>query len=119
MFMAWIFLAEFLVYLAVSIKNLKYASWEFHELRFFQALLLAPVFSIVTAVVSLVAWWTVWKRKSGAKGWALAASAMYVATFARRFVVPLRPTWDHGLTFLWLGIVGLAAFLLPAKDVAP
>jgi hypothetical protein len=95
-----------------------YASWVFHEFRFFQALLLTPTFTIITAFVSLAAWWTVWKRRSAAKAWALAASAMYVVTFARQFVVPLGPAWDHRLGFLLIGIVGFVTFLRPRKNLA-
>jgi len=112
-FMGWIFLATSLHYLRVSIENFPYAIRQQGPILLIRILLIAPVFSTVVSVISGLAWWTVWKGKSSARGWAIAASLVCVMAFARQFIIPLRPVWDWELTWLWIGIVGLVAFSWP------
>jgi hypothetical protein len=112
-FMGWIFLAISLHYLRVSIENFPYAIRQQGPVLLIRILLMAPVFSMVVSVISGLAWWTVWKGKSSARGWAIAASLACVMAFARQFIIPLQPDWDWQLTWLWIGFVGLMSFSWP------
>ena len=114
-FMGWIFLATSLHYLRVSIENFPYAIRQQGPVLLIRILLMAPVFSMVVSVISGLAWWTVWKGKSSARGWAIAASLACVMAFARQFIIPLQPDWDWQLSSLWIGVVGLVAFSWPTR----
>jgi hypothetical protein len=82
----------------------------------------AALYSLA-AIVSAMAWWTVWKRKASARRWALAISVWNVLVGA-----PLFYYWLYGwsgyrqlfLGSLWLptlaGVVGLGAFLRPYQE---
>lgn len=116
-FMCWIFLATSLQYATISLRSIPSATNQFNSLPFFQNLLIAPVLSVVMTFVSGIASWTIWKGKPAAKGWAVAASLIYILIFLRQFVIPLRPIWHHHVTSLFVGAVGLAAFLWPDRQV--
>jgi hypothetical protein len=57
-----------------------------------------------------IALWAIWKDKSWAGWWAVAASSMYFLGFLTQFVIPVRPAWDHYLSSLIVGVAGAAAF---------
>jgi hypothetical protein len=78
-------------------------------------LLVGPIFEFTLAVVSGIAAWTVWKAHPSARGWAIAASLLYLSISIRPFLIPMRPVRDHYLISLVLGIVGLAAFSWPDR----
>ena len=78
---------------------------------------MAPTISVVMAAISGIAWWTIWKGKSSAKGWAVATSLMYILLFLRQFIIPLRPVWGRQVGALFIGIIGLVAFLGRDKQV--
>lgn len=115
--MCWIFLGTSLQYINISLKSIPSAVHQQSSLPFLHILLLAPTLSVLMALVSGMSSWTIWKGKASAKGWAIAASLIYVLIFVRQFIIPLRPNWDHYLVELFTGIVGLAAFLWPDKQV--
>jgi hypothetical protein len=75
-----------------------------------QSLLLGPMFYVETTVLSGLALWAIWKDKSWARGWAIAASSMHLLEFLRQFIIPVRPGWDHWVSSLVMGVVGVAAF---------
>jgi hypothetical protein len=79
----------------------------------------AALYSLA-AIVSAMAWWTVWKRKASARRWALAISVWNVLVGAPLFYYWLygwSGYWQLFLGSLWLptlaGVVGLGAFLRP------
>jgi|SRR5271157_954867 len=116
-FMCWIFLATSLQYLTSSLRNIPYTLRPYYAVPLLQRLLMAPVITIVMAVVSGIAWWTIWKRKSSAKVWAIATSFIYVLMFVRQFIIPVRPVWGRQVGALLIGMVGLVAFLRRDKPV--
>jgi hypothetical protein len=61
--------------------------------------------------------WAIWKDKSWARRWAVAASSIYFLEFVRQFIIPVRPTWDHYLSALIVALIGVVAFLWPDKRV--
>jgi hypothetical protein len=115
--MCWIFLATSLQYATISLKSIPSAVHQQSSLPLLHILLIAPTLSVLMVLVSGMASWTIWKGKPSAKVWAVAASLIYVLIFLRQFIIPLRPNWDHYLVALFTGIVGLAAFLWPDKQV--
>lgn len=114
--MGWIFLAISLQYLRGSIASFPYAVRQQSPVPLIHILLIAPVFSMAVSVISGLAWWTVWKGKSWARGWAIAASLLCIIAFAGQFIIPLRPVWDWELTWLWIGVLGLVAFSWPNRQ---
>lgn len=69
-----------------------------------------PIFSLEVAVVEGVAWWMLWRRKGWATGFGIAASLMYVLTFARPFILAFPHAWEH-IGALLVGIIGLMTFV--------
>lgn len=116
-FMCWIFLGTFLQYLTISLRSIPYTIHQHHTVPLLRSLLMAPTISVVMAAVSGMAWWTIWKGKSSAKGWAIATSLIYLLIFLRQFIIPLPAVWDHRLSALFTGTVGLVAFLWRDKQV--
>jgi hypothetical protein len=112
------FLGTSLQYVTISVRSFPYATHQFNSLPLLHILLLAPTLSVLMALISGMASWTIWKGKPSAKGWAIAASLIYVLIFLRQFIIPLRPTWDDRLGALFIGAVGLVAFLWPDKQVS-
>jgi hypothetical protein len=74
-----------------------------------QSLLLGPIFYSTMALLSGIALWAIWKDKSWARWWAVAASSIYLLEFLRQFIIPVRPAWDHYVSSLIAGIAGVAA----------
>jgi hypothetical protein len=66
-----------------------------------------------------VAWWTIWKRKPAARGFAIAASVMQILIFVGQFISPARLAWDYHAGALLLGVVGLLAFLSNKQEWLP
>lgn len=78
-------------------------------------LLVGTPFSVCMAALSGIAAWTIWKAHPWARGWAIAASLMYVVIFIRPFIFPIGLAWDHHLVALSVGLVGLFSFVLPHR----
>ncbi len=118
-FMGWIFAATCLGNSIASVRTLPNAIHQHYALPLLQRLLYAPAFPAAVAVISGVAWWTVWKGKRSARGWGIAASLMWTLIFLRQFIIPLRPVWDKHVGALFIGSVGLVAFLWYGKERMP
>jgi hypothetical protein len=108
--LCWIFAANCLGYTFFSARSLPNAIRQQHALSLLHILLIPPAFSVAVALICGIAWWTVWKRKQSAKGWAIAASIMYILDFLRQFIIPLH-MWGKDIEGLFIGVVGLVAFL--------
>jgi hypothetical protein len=69
----------------------------------------------IQSVVFAIAWWTVWRRKRSARGWAIAASLFFILHsclilyFARNFLHQAA-LWNVILTVLAIGVAGLIVF---------
>lgn len=113
MVLCWIFAAACVLNLAVVLRCEQYAIRYNYPPSLLRDLIISAVISAAVALCSGVAWWTVWKKRASAKGWAIAASATSIIIFVRPFILPTRPVWDHHLGALIIGIVGLVAFLWP------
>jgi hypothetical protein len=111
--MGWVFAATFLT----SLANLARTILHPRSRTLLQNLLLGPMFYALSAAVWGVALWALWKDKSWARPWAVAASSVYLLLFLRQFVVPMRPAWDHHMSGLLIGILGVFAFSWHAKQV--
>lgn len=79
------------------------------------SLLIGPIFEVNGAALCGIAAWTLWKAHPWARGWAIAASLLYISMFFRQFVVPVHVIWLHNLISTGIGLVGLAAFLWPDR----
>jgi hypothetical protein len=111
--MFWIFAATSLGFSALLLYSIPRHP---PKVSLLQNLLIGRIFCVHVAAVSGLAAWTIWKAHTWARGWAIAASLMYLVIFMRRFVIPIRPAWDHGLLALSVGLVGLAAFAWQVGD---
>jgi len=111
--MCWIFAVRSVQYPIISLRIILYTIHQSHALPLLRGPLAAASFSAVVSASSGLAWWAVWKGKFSARGWAIAASLTNVLLFFWQFISPSRPVWDHHVSVLLIGIVGLVAFLWP------
>src|SRR5260370_41964762 len=118
--MCWIFAATSLLHLTISLRAILYIIRYHDTLPLPRSMLITASFSVTLATLAGVAWWTVWKGKPSAKGWAISASLMSILLFLWQFIFPLQPVWYHYSHFasLVIGIDGLAAFLNPYSQHA-
>jgi hypothetical protein len=114
-FMFWIFGLTSLGFVA----NTLYTIPQPHTLPLLANMLVGPIFSVHMAAISGVAALTIWYGKAWARGWAIAASLMYILMFLRQFIVHVRPTWDHHVVPLLVGVLGLVSFGWRDKPVNP
>ena len=105
-FMGWIFAAESAHHVEPALRGIQNIIHRSSGVE----LLISPAFSLVVAYVSGVAWWTIWKGRPAAKGFAIAASLMQILIFVGQFVPPARLASDYHVLELWIGVVGLLAF---------
>jgi len=75
-----------------------------HTLALLGTLLVGPILSVHMAAISGMAPWMIWYGKAWMRGWAIAATFMYVLLFLQQFVVSRRPTWDHHLVPSFAGL---------------
>lgn len=93
-----------------SLANIVLAIYHPRSRSLLQNVLVGPIFDVHMAAISGLACWTIWKEKTWGRGWATAASLLFVVVFLRQFIVVVRPTWEHHVSALILGILGLASF---------
>ena len=108
----WIFALTILA----SLVNIVRAILHPHSRTLLRNLLVGPMFYSAMAVMCGVALWAIWREKSWARWWAVAASSMYFLDFLKQFIIPLRPAWDHNLSSLIVGVTGAVAFLWRDKQ---
>ena len=122
--MFWIFAATSLGFLALILYRLPSPHdagsdnmWKAAgtESPLLWGLLVRPAFSVCIAALSGIAAWTIWKAHPWARGWAIAASLMYLVIFVRPFILPTGLAWDHHLVALSVGLVGLFSFVWPDR----
>ncbi|MGB0037232.1 MAG: hypothetical protein WBP79_17330 [Candidatus Acidiferrales bacterium] len=111
--MGWVFALE----IPLSLFNIVRAILHPHSRTVLQNLLVGPMFYSSLATMSVIALWAIWKDKSWARGWAVAASSIHFLEFLRQFVIPVRPAWDHYLSSLIVAVIGAVAFSWPDKQV--
>jgi uncharacterized membrane protein (DUF2068 family) len=111
--LCWVFAATFLT----SLLNLASTILHPRSRTLLENLLLGPMFYAVSAAIWAVALWAIWKDKSWARPWAVVASSIYLLEFLRQIVVLLRPAWDHHLSPLLIGILGVVAFSWHSNSV--
>ena len=111
--MGWIFTLSILLVLV----NIARAVLHPRSRTLLQNLLVGPMFHSAVAAVSGLALWAIWKDKSSARGWAVAASSIHILDFLRQFIIPMRPAWDHCLISLIVGIIGVVAFSWRDQEV--
>ena len=102
----------------LSVAAILYMLSRPYKISLLRSLLIGPIFLVHIATICGMAAWTIWNGKSWARGWAIAASFMYILTFFPQFIIPVRPTWDHHSLGLFIGLLGLVSFVWPDKTVA-
>jgi|SRR5580658_6110836 hypothetical protein len=102
----WIFALTILA----SLVNIVRAILHPHSRTLLQNVLVGPMFWSAMAAMCGVALWAIWKDKSWARWWAVAASSMYFLEFLKQFIIPVRPAWDHYLSSLLVAVTGVVAF---------
>ncbi len=73
--------------------------------------LLVPTEFSVLAIIYGVAWWTIFKGKSSARGWGITASLAYILFSLSEIIYFSRPVWGASGVMLATGIAGLITFL--------
>ncbi len=105
-FMGWVFALTILM----SLWNIARAILHPHSRTLLQNVLVGPMFYSARAAMSGIALWAIWKDKSWARRWAVAASSLFFLEFLRQFIIPVRPAWNHYLTSLIVAVTGVVAF---------
>jgi hypothetical protein len=105
-FMDWAFALTILT----SLLNVARAIFHPHSRTLLQNGLVGPMFFSVTVAMNGIALLAIWKDKSWARWWAVAASSLFLLDFLRQFIIPVRPAWDHYLSSLIMGVIGVVAF---------
>jgi hypothetical protein len=111
--MGWVFALTVLT----SLANIARAILHPHARTLLQNVLVGPMFYSAMAATSGIALWAIWKDKSSARRWAVAASSIYFLEFLRQFIIPVRPAWDHDLSSLLVAAIGVVAFSWRDKQV--
>lgn len=111
--MGWLFAVESLT----SLVNIARAILHSYSQTLLQNVLVGPIFHAAVAAMSGMALWAIWKDKPWARRWAVAASSIYFLGFFRQFIIPVRPAWDHYLSWLIAAVAGVAAFSWRDKQV--
>ena len=109
-FMSWIYAISSLLALWTAfwfIPHIIHRHYVFSPLR---SLLVIAVFPTLATIYG-VAWWAVWKGKTSAKGWGIAASLSYILISLQLIIFFTRSVWSCSGVMLVVGIVGLGAFL--------
>jgi hypothetical protein len=114
-FMFWNFGATSVIFAAITVYTIP----RLHTFSLLRNVLVGPIFTVHMASISGVAAWTIWNQKSWARAWAIAASLFYVLMFLRQFIIPLQTAWDHHLTALFVGLLGLLSFIWRDKPANP
>jgi hypothetical protein len=79
---------------------------------------LGPLTLPAVGIVFAMAWWTVWRRRPSSRGWAIAASIIYLLLSLMGFYLGGRVLlWPMSLPLLAMGIGGLVVFA-PGKLAA-
>jgi hypothetical protein len=111
--MGWIFAFTILA----ELGNIALSTQHPRPHTLLQKVLIGPMFSVQMAAICGVALWAIWRDKSWARDWAAAASSIYLLYFLRQFIIPVRPVWDHHVSMLLVGILGVVVFSWPDKQV--
>ena len=114
-FMFWIF--AFWPLLSVAQILYLYSLHRLYWFPFLRNMLGGPWFNVHMAAISGVAASSIWNGKPWARGWAIAGSLMFLVMYFRQFIINPQPSWDHHLVVLFIGILGLTAFVWPDKQV--
>lgn len=104
--MGWVFALTILT----SLANIARAILHPGSYTLLQDVLVGPMFHAALTAMSGIALWAIWKDKSWARWWAVAASSVYFLVFLRQFIIPVRPVWDHNLASLIVAVIGVVAF---------
>jgi hypothetical protein len=88
----------------LNVTKFRYLFWGLH------GLFVAAVFSFAEGSICAIAWWTLWKGRPSARGWAIAASFMQILLYIRSLLLSSPPNWTRYWCALGVGIVGLVVF---------
>jgi len=108
--MCWAFAFMCLRYVLDPRVSMLYAIHRHYAFLPFRNLLTIVLYT-ATPVISGVAAWLVWTRKSSARVWAITASITYILIFIRSILFVHSSAWWRHLGVLGLGIMGLVGFL--------
>src|SRR5882757_2977685 len=105
-FISWIYGISSLLDLWTTfwfIPGIIHRHYAFSPLR---SLLISAVFPTLATIYG-VAWWAVWKGKTSARGWGIAASLTYILISLQLIIFFTRSVWSCSGVMLVVGIVGL------------
>ena len=111
--LCWIFAATCLLHLLVAARSTLWVIYRHIALSSRASLITEASISLVVALVCGAAWWNIWRGHRYARSWGIAASLANVSVFVRSNLVYPRSQWSAHLGALFIGVVGLIAFLQP------
>ena len=77
--------------------------------------LLVPALFTTFSIVFAAAWWSVFREKSSARAWGIAASLINILVALTPVAFPPHSIWNGFLLLLALGMAGLITFCCPVK----
>lgn len=117
--MCWIFAFTSLLHLLVAFRFILHIIQRQYVYPLSRNIFIAALFSVLVAIISGVAWWTIWREKRSARIWGVAGSIMNILIFFRPMILPTRSSWDHHIGALYIGVVGLVVFVWSGNQHTP
>lgn len=111
-FLCWMFAFTSPVCVIAAAWSILHRIHRHHAFSTFRILVFASLFAALAAVFG-VAWWTIWKRKPGARIWGVSASLVYLSFSLWEIIHFSRPVWSDFGGMLAVGIAGFVAFSWP------
>ena len=113
--MCWLYAISSLLGLWTAfwfIPRIIHRHYAFSPLR---SLLISAVFPTLATIYG-VAWWAVWKGKTSARVWGIAASLTYILISLQLIIFFSQSVWNCSGLMLAIGTAGLVAFLQPYEQ---
>ena len=109
-YMCWIFAFTSLLSILIAVGRFLRTIHRYHSFFPLRIQIVAALFAVL-AIVFGMAWWTIWKGKSSAKGWGIFASLNYLLLPLWQIIYFSRSVWDYHGVVMAIGLFGMIVFL--------
>lgn len=107
--LCWVFGCTSLLYVLICFRSI-YTISRHHDFLTVRNVLISVLFEVVVAILTGVAWLTIFKGKPSARSWGIVASLSEIMVFFWPIIFSLRSVWPHHAGALLIGIIGLIWF---------